>query len=212
MILRESGLVGGVWSGADFAVELVVIGVGEELFDEGVCRGDGVDGFGGEERRQTFLPVVMATFDFAFCLWSGSVAEGDAVKPEGFAELGESVWEVGEKEGVIIDIEGEREAVSEEGEGEEMEVGGEVFGGVNTSTGVEAGGIVDDAKKGILTRVSGEPGVRGGIVLPQCAEVADLPAAHWICGLFKTSVWSELVSDGPSANACTVGLKSEAAE
>ena len=212
MILRESGLVGGVWSGADFAVEFVVIGVGEELFDESVCRGDGVDGFGGEERRQTFLPVVVAAFDFAFCLWGGSVAEGDAVEAEGFAELGESVWEVGEKEGVIIDIEGEREAVREEGEGEEMEVGGEVFCGVNASAGVEAGGIVDDAKKGIFTRVAGEPGVRGGIVLPQCAEVADLPAAHWICGLFKTSVWSELVSDGPSANACAVGLKSEAAE
>ena len=109
MILRESGLVGGVWSGADFAVEFVVIGVGEELFDESVCRGDGADGFGGEDRRQTFLPVVVTAFDFAFCLWGGSVAEG-------FAELGESVWEVGEKEGVIIDIEGEREAVSEEGE------------------------------------------------------------------------------------------------
>lgn len=68
------------------------------------------------------MPVVVATFDFAFCLRSGSVAEGDAVKPESLAELGESVRDVGEKEGVIIDIKRKREAVGEEGAGEKMEV------------------------------------------------------------------------------------------
>ena len=44
---------------------------------------------------------MVAAFDFAFCLWGGSVAEGDTVKSESLAELGESVREVGEKEGVI---------------------------------------------------------------------------------------------------------------
>ena len=37
---------------------------------------------------------MVAAFDFAFCLWGGSVAEGDTVKSESLAELGE-------KEGVI---------------------------------------------------------------------------------------------------------------
>ena len=158
------------------------------------------------------MPVVVATFDFAFCLWRGGVAEGDAVKAEGLAELGVGVWNVGEKEGVIIDIEREREAVREEGEGEEMEMRREVFGGVNASAGVEASGVVEDVEKGIFTGIAGEPGVRRGIVLPERPEVADLPSADGFGGLFIASIWREFVSDSPSADGGAVGLKIEAAK
>ena len=119
----------------------------------------------------------MATFDFAFCLWSGCEAKGDAVKSESLAELGKGAGDVGEKEGVEIDIKRERESVREECAGEKMEVCGEVFGRVNTGTSVEACGVVDDVEKGIFTGVAGEPSVRRSIVLPKCAEVADLPPA-----------------------------------
>ena len=158
------------------------------------------------------MPVVVATFDFTFRLWGGSVAEGDAVEPESLAELGESVRDVGEKEGVIIDIKRKREAVGEEGAGEEIEMRSEVFGMVNTGTSVEAGGVVDDVEKGIFTRVSGEPSVRRRIVLPKCAEVADLPSADGFARFFKTSIRSELMGDSPSADGGAVGLEIEASE
>ena len=153
---------------------------------------------------------MMATFDFAFRLWSGCVAEGDAVKSESLAELGESARGVGEKERVIIDIKREREAVCEEGEGEEMEVRSEVLGVVNASAGVEAGGVVDDVEKGIFTGVAGEPSVRRSIVLPKCAEVADLPSADGFVGLFVASIRSEFVNDSPSADGRAVGLEIKA--
>ena len=59
---------------------------------------------------------------------SGGVAQGDAVKMEGLAELGERVGRVGEKEGVLIDVEGGREAVGEKDAGEEIEVRREGLG------------------------------------------------------------------------------------
>ena len=155
---------------------------------------------------------MVAAFDFAFCLWGGSVAEGDAVKPESLAELGESVREAGEKEGVIIDIKRKRKAMGEEGAGEKMEMRRKVFGMVDTSAGIEAGGVVDDVEKGIFTRVSGEPCVRSGIVLPERPEVADLPSADGFIGLFVASIRSEFVSDSPAADGGTVGLEMEAAE
>lgn len=45
VFLSESGLVGGVRGGADFAVDFGEVGVCDELVEQGVCGGDGVDGF-----------------------------------------------------------------------------------------------------------------------------------------------------------------------
>ena len=73
---------GGVGCGADFAMDFGPVGVGEECVEECVCGLDGVDGVGGQERRKTFLPVVVEAFDFAFCLRRGGVAQGDAIKVE----------------------------------------------------------------------------------------------------------------------------------
>lgn len=83
---------------------------------------------------------------------------------------------------------------------------------VNAGTGVEAGGVVDDVEQGIFRRVAREPSVRRGIVLPERAEVADLPSADRFCGFFVASVRSEFVSDSPSADGGAVGLEIEAAE
>lgn len=143
-------------------------------------------------------------------MWSGCEAKGDAVKAESLAELGKSAGDVGEKEGVKIDIKRERESVDEERAGEKMEVCGEVFGRVNTSASVDAGGVVDDVEKGIFTGVAGEPSVRRSIVLPKCAEVADLPSADGFIGLFVASIGSEFVSDSPAADGGAVGFKIEA--
>ena len=65
----EGLLVGGVGCLAEFAVNFVLIGVGQEWVEELV----GPDQFGAvvgrQERDEAFLPVVVAAFDFAFGLW-----------------------------------------------------------------------------------------------------------------------------------------------
>ena len=47
-VLSESGLVGGVGGGVDFAVKFGEVGVCDELVEQCVCGVDGVDGFGCE--------------------------------------------------------------------------------------------------------------------------------------------------------------------
>ena len=54
--------------------------------------------------------------------------------------------------------------------------------------------------------------MRGGVGLPERAEVADLPAADGLGGLFVTGVWGEVAGDGPAADAGAVGLEIETAE
>ena len=210
--MGDGELVCGVGSGADFAVDFGSVGVGEEGVEEGVCGLDGVDGVGSEDRRKTFLPIVVAAFDFAFGLWRGGVAEGDAIKVESRSELGERVWSVGEKEGMVIDVESQREAVGEKCKGEEIEVSGEVFGGVNAGTSVQARGVVDDVQKRLFVGVVWKPGVRSCVILPKRTEVADLPAPDRFGGLFVTGVRREVVGDGPAADAGAIGLEGEAAE
>ena len=193
-------MVGGVWSGAEFAMDLALVGVGKERLEQGVCGLQSADGIGCEDGREALLPVVVAAFDFAFCLGSGSVAEGDAVKLEGSAELSESVRRVGEKERVIIDVKSQRQTVREKSRGEEIQMSGQRLGAVKTSASIEACGIVENVEEHLFVLAAWKESVRRRIVLPKRAEITDLPAANWFCGCFKTRVRSEVVSDGPTAN------------
>ena len=54
--------------------------------------------------------------------------------------------------------------------------------------------------------------MRGGIVLPESAEVADLPSADGPGSLFEARVGSEAVGDGPAAHTGAVSLEREAAK
>ena len=211
-VLGEGEAVGGVWSGAEFAVDFVGVGVGEKLIEEGVGGFEGEDLVGGEQGREAFLPVVVAALDLAFGLGSGGVAQGDAVKVEGLAELGEGVRGVGKKEGVAVDAEGEREAVGEEDTGEEIEVGEERLARVKTGAGVEASGVVEDVEEGLFLKGAWQPGVWRGVVLPERAEVAGLPAADGLGGFFAAGVRGEMVGDGPAADTGAVSLEKETAQ
>ncbi len=211
MVLGDGGVAGGKRGGADFAMEFTFVGVAEEVCEQEVCRLDGADGVSGEDGREAFLPVVVTAFDFAFRLRSWSEAEGDAVEPERLAELGKSIRRMSEKERVVIDVEGQRQAVEEENGGEKIEMGSERFGGVKASASVEAGGVVEDVEEHLFLRAIREEGVRSRIVLPEGTEIADLPATDRFCGLFKTGIRSEVVSDGPAADRSTVGLEIKAA-
>ena len=119
---------------------------------------------------------------------------------------------MGEEEGMIVHVEREREAVGEEDAGEEVEVGEERLGGVKTCAGVGAGVVVEDVEEDLLLRLAGQPGVRGGVVLPKRTEVAGLPAADGFGGLLVAGVRGELVSERPAADAGAVGLETKAAQ
>ena len=157
------------------------------------------------------MPVVVAAFDFAFGLGRGGVEEFDAVEVEGRAELGEGVGVVGVEEGMEVHIEGEGQAVGLEGAGEEVEVGEESFGGIESRPGVEAGGVVEDFEEDLLGIVAGQEGVRRGVVLPEGAVVAGLPAFDGFGRGFVAGVGSELVFEGPATDAGAVGFEVQAA-
>ena len=179
----QGQVAGGVGGGAEFAVDFVLVGVGKQLVEQVVGAAEFEDLVGGQERGQAFLPVVVAAFDFTFGLGGGGVAEGDAVEVEGGAQLGEGVGVVGVEEGVVVHVEGQGQAVGLEDAGEEIEVGQEGFAGVEAGAGVVAGGVVEDFQQDLLVGAAGQPGVGTGIVLPEGALVAGLPAFDGLGGL-----------------------------
>ena len=206
-------LVPGGWGrGAQFAVDFMGVGVGQERVEEAVGSVEFVDAVGGQQRREAFLPVVVAAFDFALGLGRGGVAQGDAVEVEGGTEPGEGVGGVGGEEGVVVHGEGQGQAVGLEGAGEEVEVGQEGFAGVEAGAGVETGGVVEEIEPALLVGGAGEEGVRGGVVWPEGTEVAGLPALDGLGRLFGAGVGGEIVFEGPAADAGAVGFAVEAAE
>lgn len=64
--------------------------------------------------------------------------------------------EWGEKEGVIIHVESQREAVDEEGAGKEIEMRGEGLRWVETCAGVQRSGVVENVEKHLLLGTTGE--------------------------------------------------------
>jgi hypothetical protein len=77
---------------------------------------------------------------------------------------------------MVVHVEHQGQAVGLEGAGKEVQVGQEGFAGVEASSGVVAGGVVEEVQQALLGGGAGEEGVRGGVVLPEGTEVAGLPA------------------------------------
>lgn len=169
------------------------------------------DVIGGQQWREAFLPVVVAAFDFAFGLRGGRVTQGDAVEVERGSELGVGVWGVGEEEGVVVHVEDQGQAVGLEGAGQEVEVGQEGFAFVEAGAGVVAGGVVEKVEQGLFGGVARQPGVRAGVVLPEGAEVAGLPAFDGFGRRLVAGVGGQLVFDGPASDTGAVGFEVEAA-
>ena len=176
-----------------------------------VGAGEFDDVFGGQQGDEAFLPVIVAAFDLAFGLGRGGVEQFDAVEVEGGTELGEGIGVVGVEEGVEVHIEGQGQAVGLEGAGKKVEMGEQGFGGIETSAGVETRGVVEDFQQDLLVGHARQPGVGRGVVLPEGAVVAGLPAFDGFGRGFVASVGSEFVFDGPAADAGTVGCEVEAA-
>jgi hypothetical protein len=203
--------VGGLGRLAEFAMAFMLVGVGEELVEQRVGAGQFADLVGGQEGREALLPVIVAALDFAFGLRGGGVAQGYAVEVQGRAQLGESVRVVRVKEGVVVHVEGQRQAVRLEGAGEEVQVGQEGFTGVKPGADVEAGGVVEQIQQALLGGRAGQEGMGRGIVLPERAVVAGLPALDGFGGGFEAGVGSQLVRAGPAADAGPIRFEVEPA-
>jgi hypothetical protein len=131
---------------------------------------------------------------------------------EGLTELGEGVRSVSKEEGMVVHVEGQGQAVGLEGTGEEVQVREEGFPGVKAGAGVVAGGIVQEVEQDLFIRAVGEERVRGGVVLPEGAQVTGLPAFDGLGRLFVAGVWGQVVFEGPAADAGAIGWEVEAAE
>jgi hypothetical protein len=121
--------------------------------------------------------------------------------------LGEGVRGVGEEEGVVVHVKGQGQAVDGEGAGQEVQVGQEGFAVVEAGTGVDAGGVVEQIEQALLVRRAGQEGVGRGVVLPEGAVVAGLPAFDRFGSGLVASVRGQSVFYGPAANAGAVGLE-----
>lgn len=210
-ISGEGLLVGRVRGQTQFAMDFLLVGVLEELVQE-MIGGDQVDdAFRGKEGNQALLPVIVTPFDLAFGLGRGGVEEFDAVEVEGVAELGEGVGIVGVEEGMVVHVECQGQAVCLKDAGEKVQMGQEGFGRIEACARVEARGVVEDVQEDLFVGTPWQPSVGRGVVLPERAEIAGLPAFDEFGRGFVAGVGSELVLAGPAADAGAAGFEAETA-
>lgn len=82
------------------------------------------------------MPSLVIALDFSFGLRCRGIAEGNAIKAQGFAELGG--LDVGKENGVIIHVNLQRQAAGQKGFGKQIKVGQQIFRSVNLGVGMEA--------------------------------------------------------------------------
>lgn len=138
----------------------VFVAMKAELLDQGIGGLEGTDGFGGEERRQALLPVIVESLDFAFCLRGRSVAQGDIVEAQSCAELGKSFGRMSEEKGVIIDIKGQGQATGEEGAGKEVEMSQQRLPEIETSQRHHTTVVINDLDEVKRRVVLAKPAMR----------------------------------------------------
>ena len=141
----------------------MLVGVEQELVEQAIGPVQFEDVLGCQEWGQTFLPVVVTAFDFAFGLRSGRVVQGDSVEVQSRSQLGQSLRRVGEEKGVIVDIEGQGQALSQKSAGQKVEVSEQSFAVVEASTGIVAGGVIQEVVQGLFIGIVRQPGMGAGI-------------------------------------------------
>ena len=87
-LVRQGLFPGRLRSAADFPVLFHLVMMFAQGLQEFIGRAEFGDVFRQEERRQPFLPELVATLYFTFCLRGGGIAQGDIVKAEGRGQLG----------------------------------------------------------------------------------------------------------------------------
>jgi hypothetical protein len=90
-------------------------------------------------------------------------------------------------------------------------MGQEGFPGVEARPRVVAGGVVQQIEQDLFVRVGGQPSVGTGVVLPERAVVAGLPALDGLGRGFEAGVRSQIVFDGPAPDTGAIGFEVETA-
>ena len=116
--------------------------------------------FAGEIRWESALPELMLSLHFALGLRRWSIKKTNVVELERPAKLGQRLGILGEKDGVIIDIDLERPPVTEESGGEEIEVRQKEFSIVEFGTDEQAAAIVEHIEHGKIHGGGGKPTMR----------------------------------------------------
>ena len=208
----QSQRFGRLRSGAQFAVNLVEIYVGQDLVQQCIGRFEIAKVLSGEQSWKALLPEVMASLNLALGLRGGSIKQRHPVEVQSGAQLSKSFRGVGEEKGMVIDVECQGQAVRAEGPREEIEVSQERFGRIEAGTNVIAGCVIQDIEQHLFIQLAGQPAMMAGIVLPERAQVASLPALERSGPGFEASVGGQLVVDRPAADAGPVGFEVEAAK
>jgi hypothetical protein len=162
---------------AEFAVDFPGVAMAAEEGQQWVGRLRIGNGFGSEEGGQAALPVLVLPLDFALGLRCAGVAQGDAIKVERRAELGEGGGALGEKHAVTVHVEFAWQTVFGKGGGEEVEVGEQILTRVDRGPCADPGAIIQQVQQRIVAFVPWKPAMRGGVQLPQCPGFEALPAA-----------------------------------
>jgi len=163
--------------------------------------------FAGEIGGEALLPELVFALDFALGLGCGSIKETNVVELQSCAQLGESLRVLSEEDAVIIDIELEWAPVGQEGGGQEIQIGQEQFTLIDFGTDEEAAAIVEHVEHGELNRAEWEPTVRGGIQLPEFANLGALPAPNRSVRFLGDSGVGIAVFDGPMADLAAVDFE-----
>ncbi len=179
-VLIEGDLPGLVGDEAGGAAGFVGIVPGDLLGEQGVGGSEIGDAGGAQERDEAVLKRAEATFDFAFCLRVRGDAVGDAQAEQRALELRTHIVGAGvgrgTEKGKTIGVVGARGAVGGDGRARAAEVRPGRFARLE-ATGDDFAGVVVEREQEDGFGGSGPPVVRGGIVLPQLADGAGLPAA-----------------------------------
>ena len=187
------------------------VGVAMESQSVDVCVGgfDLGNLFAGEIGGEPGLPELVLALDFALGLRRWGIKEADVVELERPAELGQRVGILGEKDGVIIDVDLQRSSVGQESGGEEIEIGQEEFSAIEFGTDEHAGTIVEHIEHGKVQRAEREPAMGGSVQLPEFADLGALPAAHWGVRAFGRSRMRIIILNRPAADLSAVQLEGE---
>lgn len=191
----------------EFAMCLAGIAMEAQRVDVRVGFLEVGDALAGEIGGQAFLPELVFAFDLALGLGRWSVTKTNVVEGQSRAELGQSIRGLGEEHGVIIDIELERAAVSQESGGEEIQIGEEEFTIVKFGADEKTAAIVEHVEHGEVEGAAWEPVVGGGIELPELADLRALPAADWSPGFAGGGAMGMAVLQRPVADLGPIELE-----
>ncbi len=191
----------------ELAVDFGGIAVEAQFVDVGIGCIQSGDALSGEVGGESVLLVLMFALDFAFGLWGGSVAESDAVKVERLAQGGEGFGPGGEEKGVIVDVERQRQAVADEGLGEEIKVRQQDFLLIDFGAGKDTAAIVQEVEHGEELAGIGEVGMGRGIQLPELTETVALPAPDHPGSGAQAGGLGQVVLNGPAADLSAVDFE-----